>query len=96
MSRCAVAIECNVTVIPQNIWVRLFRFLAIPQPSGGVRVIALQPRFSRDPIETLTVEEFVSRSAANWVQWRDAGNGMLTVTVDRYGVTLIEMRPLLR
>lgn len=74
----------------------LYRFLAIPQRSGGVRVIALQTRISREPIETLTAEQFVERSAANWLEWRDAGNGMLTTTVDRYGITLMETRFQLR
>jgi hypothetical protein len=72
--------------------VRLYRYLAIPQRCGGVRVIALQRRFFRDPIETLTVEQFVSRSAANSLEWRDAGNGMLMTAVDRFGVTVIETR----
>ena len=74
----------------------LYRYLAVPQPCGGVRVIALQPRFSHDPIETLTVAQFVERSAVNGLRWVDTGNGMLTTTVDRYGTTIIEGRLQLR
>lgn len=72
--------------------VDLYRYLAIPQRCGGVRVIALQPRFSRDPIETLTADQFIERSAVNGVKWIDTGAEMLTTTVDRHGVTIMESR----
>jgi len=72
--------------------VATFKFLALPQPDGTVRVVALQPRLSSDPVETLPAGEFASRSAANGVRWLEGQGGALTITTDRFGASVVEER----
>lgn len=63
------------------------------QGDGFIRVIGRQSRFTREPVEPLTVEQFESRSIANRIVWtKGKSAGVLTTTVDRYGVTIIETR----
>jgi len=46
--------------------------------------------------ETLTAEQFVERSRANGVVWREGRGGTLITVVDWFGVTAVEMRLMVR
>jgi hypothetical protein len=70
----------------------LTTYFAVPQPDGRVKVIGNRPRRTGQPIEALTADEFVARSAANWIVWREGRGNVLITVADKFAVTMIETR----
>jgi len=69
------------------------QFFAIIQPDSTIKVIGSSPRPPHQPpIETLTITEFVARSQANGIDWKEGTGNVLTTVVDRFGQTIIETR----
>jgi hypothetical protein len=80
-----------------NIDARVYRFYAIPQPNDRIKVVGAQARHPGEPpIEPLHTMEFIARSSANRIVWREGRGGVLVIETDVYGATIIETRLQLR
>lgn len=60
-------------------------------------MVSGQPRHpGQPPVELLHLTEFIDRSSANGIIWREGRGGVLVFDTDVYGATIIETRLQLR